>query len=662
MRRILNSLIIIFITFVLVSTGSAASCTYTLSPASYGFSSSSGMASITVTTSLSSCSWTATSNDSWITVTRGNSGTGNGTVSYYLDINTTGIGRKGTMTIGGQTFTVRQANNIFIDDPQNALAPYIYAISAAGITHGCNGSSAYYCLSDPVTRGAMAVFIIRALYGDSFEYTQNPYFTDVPPTYGAFSYIQKFRDANITQVVGTYDVNGIVTRGQMAVFIIRALYGDNFDYTQNPYFTDVPPEYGAFSYIQKMKDVGITQHTGTYNVDDQVTRDQMAVFLARAFLGMDRTTSHGMISSIEISGNGILVFSRTQKVEHDHLPDATLHAFINSAGTISLTVPHLENYRMTGNSLLNLTSDPNKTFSSYLKASDVNEANYNYHHWITAPYTPDGTVFYALAHHEWYACLAAGDCSTGSDLTSNYTNSWVNSITHFTSRDGGASWSQTGSGTEHVVVHPEAWGTKSYAMLNHYGMYMPSPIIKERDYYYSVIGYQHRDFSGPGPQGVVDRIGMTLIRTSDISSTRGWHVWNKEASYTSISTTSEPFTVIRGDLNTLAGSLVYDTLAQKYILIYYDWNKPLLIWYMTLDDLDNPVFSEPKTIVGSDIYVRAAGFPPGFDASYFKILDPLSPGQNFEFTGENPFLFYTVTDPSDVYLRDIYRVQLKINH
>ena len=132
----------------------------------------------------------------------------------------------------------------------------------------------------------MAVFIIRALYGDTFDYTQTQYFNDVPPTYGAFSYIQKFRDAGITEVIGTYDVDGIVTRGQMAVFIVRALYGDTFDYTQTQYFNDVPPTYGAFSYIQKFRDAGITQVIGTYNVDAPVTRDQMAVFLGRAFLGM----------------------------------------------------------------------------------------------------------------------------------------------------------------------------------------------------------------------------------------------------------------------------------------------------------------------------------------------------------------------------------------
>ena len=45
---------------------------------------------------------------SWITITVGSTGTGNGTVSYSVSANTTGSTRTGTMTIGGQTFTVTQ--------------------------------------------------------------------------------------------------------------------------------------------------------------------------------------------------------------------------------------------------------------------------------------------------------------------------------------------------------------------------------------------------------------------------------------------------------------------------------------------------------------------------------------------------------------------------
>lgn len=41
-----------------------------------------------------------------------------------------------------------------------------------------------------------------------------------------------------------------------------------------------------FKYVQRLKDDGITVVSGPYNVDRIVTRDQMAAFLARAFLGM----------------------------------------------------------------------------------------------------------------------------------------------------------------------------------------------------------------------------------------------------------------------------------------------------------------------------------------------------------------------------------------
>ena len=132
----------------------------------------------------------------------------------------------------------------------------------------------------------MAAFIIRAKYGENFTYTTTPYFSDVPSDNTFFKYVQKMKDDGITSVTGTYAVNDTVTRGQMAAFIIRSLYGENFTYTTTPYFTDVPSTDTFFKYIQKMKDASITAVTGTYNESGIVTRDQMAAFLARAFLGM----------------------------------------------------------------------------------------------------------------------------------------------------------------------------------------------------------------------------------------------------------------------------------------------------------------------------------------------------------------------------------------
>jgi hypothetical protein len=190
---------------------------------------------------------------------------------------------------GDSTFT------IFSDVPSGYWAhDYIIAIYNTGITTGCAQDNPdtpenerRYCPEDYVTRGQMAAFIIRAKYGENFSYTTTPYFSDVPTTHTFFKYVQKLRDDGITAVTGTYGVDNYVTRGQMAAFIIRALYGEDFTYTQTPYFSDVPSTHNFFKYVQKLKDDGITAVTGTYDVDSVVTRAQMAAFLARAFLGME---------------------------------------------------------------------------------------------------------------------------------------------------------------------------------------------------------------------------------------------------------------------------------------------------------------------------------------------------------------------------------------
>jgi hypothetical protein len=62
---------------------------------------------VTVTTTAS-CAWTASSGAAWITITSGGSGTGGGSVGFAVAANTGGQ-RSGSLTIGGQTFTVNQA-------------------------------------------------------------------------------------------------------------------------------------------------------------------------------------------------------------------------------------------------------------------------------------------------------------------------------------------------------------------------------------------------------------------------------------------------------------------------------------------------------------------------------------------------------------------------
>jgi hypothetical protein len=179
----------------------------------------------------------------------------------------------------------------FADVPNSsAFYDSINIMRLWSITSGCTATD--YCPASPVTRGQMAVFIIRALFGDSFTIPNVPYFTDVPATHPLFSYIQKMRELGITSgcTATTFCPDSNVTRGEMAVFLVRgklaSLHQDNFPFPQPVYFTDVPGNHVFHKFVQKLRELGITSGCGatTYCPDSPVTRDQMATFIVRSFL------------------------------------------------------------------------------------------------------------------------------------------------------------------------------------------------------------------------------------------------------------------------------------------------------------------------------------------------------------------------------------------
>lgn len=176
---------------------------------------------------------------------------------------------------------------------------YIKAIYCAGITAGCTVNPLNFCPTNPVTRAQAAAFIIRAKYGENFAYSAAPHFTDVLQTNPLFKYIQKMFEDGITTGYsdGTYRPSVVVNRAQASAFIIRAKFGENFPYTLTAYFTDVLNTNGFFKYIQKMKDMGYTTGcTATqFCPNDDVSRANAAVFIARAFLGGQANTEVKMV-------------------------------------------------------------------------------------------------------------------------------------------------------------------------------------------------------------------------------------------------------------------------------------------------------------------------------------------------------------------------------
>jgi hypothetical protein len=105
-------------------------CAYAIAPTTQSAPATAGTGTVNVTTTAA-CAWTAVSNAAWLTVTSGAAGTGNGTVGFSIAANT-GAARAGTLTIGGQTFTVNQ--EAFVAPCTYAIAPTSQNVEAAAST------------------------------------------------------------------------------------------------------------------------------------------------------------------------------------------------------------------------------------------------------------------------------------------------------------------------------------------------------------------------------------------------------------------------------------------------------------------------------------------------------------------------------------------------
>lgn len=229
-----------------------------------------------------------------------NTGANNGTIKLNVmdndsirDFSGNSLGGPGVGNgnfTGGETYNV--IRTIFVDvPPTHPFWRYIEALSLAGITGGCSTTPKLYCPDGTITRGQMAVFIERAL--GNFSPTPSPtgMFTDVLASDPFKPFIEELYNDRITGGCSTnplmYCPDNPVTRGQMAVFIERAL--GNFSPTPFPadMFSDVPFDDPFKPFIEELYNDGITAGCSTnplrYCPNNPVTRGEMAVFMVKAF-------------------------------------------------------------------------------------------------------------------------------------------------------------------------------------------------------------------------------------------------------------------------------------------------------------------------------------------------------------------------------------------
>ena len=82
-------------------------CAYSLNQSSQSFTASGGNGSVNML-SPANCGWEAKTTANWITINTGRVGAGNGAVTFTVGVNSTAAQRTGTITIGGQVYTVTQ--------------------------------------------------------------------------------------------------------------------------------------------------------------------------------------------------------------------------------------------------------------------------------------------------------------------------------------------------------------------------------------------------------------------------------------------------------------------------------------------------------------------------------------------------------------------------
>ena len=370
---------------------------------------------------------------------------------------------------------------------------------------------------------------------------------------------------------------------------------------------------------------------------------------------------------IQIGGFREKVWDHRDKVHDVNVPDGKLRAFRNNQGTTFLLIPSYENYVLSGPNLENLSMYPTSTYSSSTDSFNIYENAYDYKHWIMAPYTLDGQTFYGLAHSEWYACLEQGDCGSGD----NVHKSWKNVISHFKSVDAGYTWDLNGYGADHVVVrsydYPNyspggVWDYHEDEAKYQYGMFHPGNIVKDGNYYYALVYTINRDET----DGSLKSLGLSLIRTIHIAEPDFWEYWDPSlfpGAFRTIHGEVEELPVLPGSAYWDMASLSYNTSLCQYLLTYHDSFPGVNeMFYITADTLSTPEeWSVPQEIQGQDLFQARFGDAPGFfNYQYPTQLDPTSEGYNFEYTGENPYFYYSnMHDPNN---RDIFRIQLMLTN
>ena len=159
-----------------------------------------------------------------------------------------------------KTLPHKEVDGPFDDIKSNVCKYPIELLSTLTVSNGCRHTGKY-CPAELSTRAHMAVFLVRALGHKPISENDNrqPSFKDVPKGHWAYRYIEKLKDLKVTNGCGngTIFCPGVgVTRAQVAVLFSRAIGYDPLPVTdRKDIFVDVKDDQWAWEYILKLDDL-----------------------------------------------------------------------------------------------------------------------------------------------------------------------------------------------------------------------------------------------------------------------------------------------------------------------------------------------------------------------------------------------------------------------
>jgi hypothetical protein len=177
------------------------------------------------------------------------------------------------------------AAGTFVDDDETPYEDAIEALAADSIVEGCGAD--VFCPGEPVLRGPTASLLSRAF---DLPTVERDFFDDDDESIHEDA-INRLADAGVSQGCDTdrFCIDQRLRRGQVAALLVRAA---NLPATDDEYFRDGGGTHGDA--IDALAAAGVTagcDARGTrFCGDREVTRGELAVFLARALDRVPRST------------------------------------------------------------------------------------------------------------------------------------------------------------------------------------------------------------------------------------------------------------------------------------------------------------------------------------------------------------------------------------